>query len=262
MGILQAIIEKKKKALKDAKASLPLSDIKAKIADAEHPRNFLAAVKRAPNDAIKLIAEIKKASPSQGIIRKDFDCLTIAKTYEEKKVDAISVLTEENFFGGNLTFIPRVRKITSMPVLRKDFIFDDYQIFEARAYEADAILLIAAILERSQAAEYLHLARELGLSVLYEIHTPRELETALFIEAEIIGINNRDLDSLRVDVNTTLSLRTHIPREKIVVSESGIKNREDVLKLEERGIDAMLIGTSLMAAGDVGRKIDELRGSL
>jgi indole-3-glycerol phosphate synthase len=159
---------------------------------------------------------------------------------------------------GNITFLPEVKRATSKPVLRKDFIVDAYQIYESRAYEADAILLIAAILEKNQAAEYLHLARELGLSVLFEVHDYRELETGLLLDCDIIGINNRNLGTLLIDMDTTISLRSEIPPGKIVVSESGIKSRSDVHKLREIGVDAILIGTSIMQAEDIGRKIDEL----
>ncbi|MFN3480455.1 MAG: indole-3-glycerol phosphate synthase TrpC, partial [Thermodesulfovibrionales bacterium] len=145
------------------------------------------------------------------------------------------------------------------PVLRKDFIFDDYQIYESRAFGADAILLIGAILEREQAEEYLHMAREIGLAILFEIHDYHDLEKALRIEADIIGINNRDLKTLRVDLNTTFLLKKEIPPERVTVSESGIKSREDVLRLNLAGIDAMLIGTTLMESEDIGKKIEELR---
>jgi indole-3-glycerol phosphate synthase len=262
VGILQTIVSKKKQILKDVKTSVPLRDIKAKITDAGHPRDFRAALKRLPDGNIKLIAEIKKASPSKGVIRTDFNHLTIAKIYEEKPVDAISVLTEENFFMGDLSFIPEVRGITSKPVLRKDFIVDDYQIYESRAYEADAILLIAALLDKNQAAEYLHLAQELGLSILFEIHDYKELEMALLLPCDIIGINNRNLKTLEIDMNTTLTLMREIPSEKIVVSESGINNRTDVRKLQEIGVDAMLIGTSFMGVENIAKKIDELMGPM
>ena len=257
MGILQTIVSKKKQGLRDIKATVPLRELKAKITDTKNTRDFRAAVKRPSDGTIKLIAEIKHASPSQGIIRKDFNHLTIANIYEEKNVHTISVLTEENFFMGNLAFLPEVKKVTSKPVLRKDFIFDAYQIYESRAYEADAILLIAAILEKNQAFEYLHLARELGLSVLFEVHDHQELETALLINSNIIGINNRNLQTLQIDLNTTFALRNEIPTDRIVVSESGIQSRSDVRKLQETGVDAMLIGTSFMQAEDIGKKIDE-----
>lgn len=262
MGILDEIVLKKKETLKEAQSRLSARELKTMINNIEKPRDFKAAVKRSPEEKIKLITEIKKASPSRGVIRKEFDHVSIARIYEEKAVNAVSVLTEENFFQGKLPFLSDVRKIFSRPVLRKDFIFDEYQIYESRAYEADAILLIAAILEKSQASEYLHLAKELGLSVLFEVHDFRELEMALSIETEIIGINNRNLKTLVVDINTTFILKKEIPSQKIVVSESGIKTREDVKNLDVSGIDAMLIGTSLMETQDISGKIEELTGKL
>ncbi|MDI6802017.1 MAG: indole-3-glycerol phosphate synthase TrpC [Thermodesulfovibrionales bacterium] len=251
------IVNKKRESLKHAESRTPLIDLKNRIHDMEGTRDFRSAVKR-DKENIRLIAEIKKASPSKGLIRKDFDPAKIASIYEEKPVNAISVLTEEDFFQGYLSYIQIVKGITRKPVLRKDFIFDEYQIYESRANHADAILLIAAILEKSQAGEYLPLAKELGLYVLFEVHDEDDLEKALVIGADIIGINNRDLKTLKIDLSTTLRLKKEIPAGKIVVTESGIKNRDDVVKLEEAGIDAMLIGTSLMEAEDIGEKIDEL----
>ena len=260
MGILDEIVSKKRERLGIAKSGVPLKGIKSRIADAGKPRDFTSAIKRNSDERIKLIAEIKKASPSKGVIREDFDPLGIASIYE-KKADAISVLTEEDFFQGRLEFISAVKKITTKPLLRKDFIFDEYQIYESRANEADAILLIAAILSKNQAEEYLHLARELGLSVLFEVHDLKELETALSVNADIIGINNRDLKTLKIDLNNTFIIKKEIPSDKIVISESGIKTRDDILRLEAAGIDAVLIGTSFMEAKDIGKKIDELFGS-
>jgi indole-3-glycerol phosphate synthase len=257
MSILNIIVEKKKERLFLSKKKTSLPELKSIIKDTSKPRDFQKVIKRDP-DNIKLIAEIKKASPSKGVIRKDFDPLSIAKIYEEKTVHAVSVLTEEDFFQGSLQFIPQVKQVLTKPVLRKDFIFDEYQIYESRANQADAILLIAAILEKNQAAEYLHLSKELGLSVLFEIHNFEELEMALFIKCDIIGINNRDLKTLKIDIQTTFDIKREIPSDKIVVSESGIKTTEDVNKLREAGIDAMLIGTSFMEANDIGKKIDEL----
>lgn len=262
MGILQEIVSRKNQRLKDSKARLPIKALKTKIADSEKPRDFKTAIKRSMDEKIKLIAEIKKASPSKGIIRKNFDHVLIARTYEEKGVHAVSVLTEEDFFLGNLAFLTNVKKVLTKPILRKDFIFDEYQIYEARANEADAILLIAAILEKNQASEYIHLAKEIGLSVFFEIHDFNELEMALLIDSDIIGINNRDLKTLKVDMNTTFELKKEIPIDKIVVSESGIKTREDVKRLEDARIDAMLIGTSFMETEDIGKKINELMGKM
>ena len=259
MTILHEILSKKKQWLRDIKTSLPLKELKNKITDMKGPRDFKAAIKRSPLE-VKLIAEIKKASPSKGIIRKHFDHISVATIYEEKRVHAVSVLTEEDFFKGSLRFIPEVKKVLTKPVLRKDFIFDEYQIYESRANQADAILLIAAILDKNQAAEYLHLSKELGLSVLFEIHNFDELEAALFINCDIIGINNRDLKTLKIDLRTTFDIKEQIPPDKIVVSESGIKTREDVLRLRDAGIDAMLIGTSFMEAADIGKKVEEMMG--
>ncbi len=260
MSILDKIVERKKESLYHAKAISPLSDLKARLTDLEETRDFISAVKRNPSEPIRLIAEIKRASPSRGVIRKDFNPFEIASIYEKKPVSAISVLTEEDYFQGRLEYLSEVKKLTTKPILRKDFIFDEYQIYESRANGADAILLIAAILEKRQAEEYLHMANELSLSVLFEVHDWRELEMALLIDAAIIGINNRNLKTLQIDINTTFELKKEIPHGKIVVSESGIKTREDVLRLEEAGVDAMLIGTSFMEAGDIGKKIDELGG--
>ena len=260
MGILDEIVSKKRERLGIAKSGVPLKGIKSRIADAGKPRDFRSAIKRNHIGRIKLIAEIKKASPSKGVIREEFDPVEIATIYE-KKADAISVLTEEDFFQGRLEFISAVKKITTIPLLRKDFIFDEYQIYESRANEADAILLIAAILSKNQAEEYLHLARELGLSVLFEVHDLKELETALSVNADIIGINNRDLKTLKIDLNNTFIIKKEIPSDKIVISESGIKTRDDILRLESAGIDAVLIGTSFMEAKDIGKKIEELFGS-
>lgn len=222
----------------------------------DETRDFGSAIKR-NGEKIKLIAELKKASPSKGLIRKDFDPIKICSIYDEKNVNAISVLTEEDFFQGHLSYIKTVKDIASKPILRKDFIFDEYQIYESRVNHADAILLIAAILEKNQAKEYLHLAEELGLHVLFEVHDEYDLEKALSIDADIIGINNRNLKTLKIDLTTTFRLKKDIPRGKTVVSESGIKDRNDVIKLQDAGVDAMLIGTSLMEAEDIGRKIDE-----
>lgn len=259
MSILGRIVEKKREKVGYAKSRVPLSDLKARIPDIEKPRDFKTAIKRGTG-RIRLIAEIKKSSPSKGVIRRDFDSVKIAKIYEDKAVDAISVVTEEDFFSGDLNYVPAVKRAVTRPVLRKDFIFDEYQIYESRAYEADAVLLIASLLDRSRAEEYLHLSSDLGLSVLFEIHDTDELEEALRLDAEIIGINNRDLKTLNLDLETTFMLRKEIPPDRIVVSESGIRTRDDVVRIEEKKLDAMLIGTTLVESQDIGKKIDELRG--
>lgn len=260
MSVLYKIVDIKKERLSQAKSRISVAGLRTVIKDVPPPLNFEQALKR-QDGPIRLIAEVKKASPSKGLIRQDFDHKTIAAIYRENNVNAISVLTEEDFFQGRLEFLTEVKTISLLPVLRKDFIFDEYQIYEARANQADAILLIAAILDEKQAGEYLHITKELGMAVLFEVHDHRELEMALRINAPVIGINNRNLKTLQIDMNTTLELKKEIPADRIIVSESGIRRRDDVLALEQAGIDAMLIGTSLMESADIGRKIAELRGT-
>jgi len=259
MSVLDKIVDRKRERLVEARQKTSRSELITAIRDIEQPRDFNKALRRG-SGGVRLIAEVKKASPSKGLIRQDFDHLRIAAVYEEKKVNAISVLTEEDFFQGRLEFLKEVARRVSMPVLRKDFIFDEYQIYEARAAGADAILLIAAILDKGQAGEYLHLSAELGMGVLFEIHDHEELETALRLNAPVIGINNRNLKTLDIDLATTLVLKKEIPVGRIVVSESGISTRGDVERIEEADVDAMLIGTALMKSNDIGGRIDELRG--
>ena len=262
MGILNDILSRKNEGLKYRKTLLPIQDLKARIKDLPPSRPFKASISRKPEmkEPIRLIAEIKKASPSRGIIRQDFDPLKIASIYEEKGANAISVLTEEHFFKGTLKYLEEIRKVTQRPLLRKDFIIEDYQVYESRAYCADAILLIVAALNKYQLIDLMGLSTELSLDCLVEVHDFKELDTALYSGAEIIGINNRDLKTMEIDINTTTKLIKEIPKEKTVVSESGVKTRQDVTKLEETGVDAILVGTALMESGDIGLKIDELLG--
>jgi indole-3-glycerol phosphate synthase len=259
VSILGEIAKKKKERLTVSKSRVPSRELKARIDDMEKPRDFRAAVRRGDR-SIRLIAEIKKASPSRGVIRANFDPVSIARIYEEKAVDALSVLTEEDFFHGDLGYLLKVREEVTRPILRKDFILDEYQIYESRANGADAVLLIASLLDRGQAQEYLDLCNDLGLSALFEVHSFGEVEEALRLNADIIGINNRDLETLRVDLNTTFLLKKIIPSDRVLVSESGIKTRADVLRLDEEGVDAMLVGTTFMESQGIGKKIDELRG--
>ncbi|GAX62175.1 indole-3-glycerol phosphate synthase [Candidatus Scalindua japonica] len=207
---------------------------------------------------IKFIAEVKKASPSAGIIREDFNYITIAKEYEAGGASAISVLTDKEFFKGDIKYLSEVKETVSLPVLRKDFIIDLYQIYEARAAGADLVLLIARILTKEQIEKFLSLSDELGMECLVEVHDNDELEKVLETEANIIGINNRNLDTFETNLETTLQLCHRIPEGKVVVSESGIKTREDVLVLEKAGIDAILIGETLMRSKDISKKIREL----
>lgn len=256
--ILDEIVRRKRERLQESKIKFPLNDIKEKIRDLAPDREFKKAIKREKGNAIKLIAEIKKASPSRGIIRGDFDPVEIASIYEGKGASSVSVLTEEDFFMGKLSDLSAVRKSVKLPILRKDFIFDDYQVYESRLNGADAILLIASILERLQIEDLMGLAGELGMDSLVEIHNMKELDRALMAEAEIIGINNRNLETLKVDIDTTFKIIRDIPLKKIVVSESGIKGRKDIERIEEERIDAILVGTAFMEADDIGKKVEEL----
>jgi indole-3-glycerol phosphate synthase len=260
MSIINEIMEKKRQRLKEAQELVPLRDVRKKAEQAEEPRDFGAAIGREEGAPLRLIAELKKASPSKGLIRPDFDPAAIAHVYAGK-VDAVSVLTEEDYFQGGLDLIGLVRAACPQPVLRKDFIFDEYQVYEARAAGADAILLIAMALPGSQAEELMELANELEMDVLFEVHEFEDLERALEMEAPIIGVNNRDLRTLEVDLEHTLEIMREVPGGVTVVSESGISTREDVIRLEEAEVDAMLVGTAFMLEDDIAGAIDRLRGN-
>jgi indole-3-glycerol phosphate synthase len=265
--ILEEILFKKKARIEEIKRKRPLNLLISEIKDKKDRncylhhqfviRDFTSGIKR--ENGIKFIGEIKFASPSKGVIRNYHDLSSIAEIYE-KNVDALSVLTEEDFFKGSLLYLEAVKKRVTKPILRKDFIIDEYQVYESLLYGADAILLIASILDKGQSRDYFSLAKELGLSVLFEVHDASELEKALSAGADIIGINNRDLKTMRIDLMTTLSLKPLIPSDKIVVSESGIRTRDDVRRLEDAGIDALLIGTVFMESEDIEKKINELKG--
>lgn len=256
--ILDDIIAYKRQEVSWSRERMPLADVIAMARDMEPVRGFGRAL--SAGGGIRLIAEVKKASPSKGVIREDFDPLEIARIYEDSGAACISVLTDRRFFQGSLDYISLIRPAVAIPLLRKDFIIDAYQIFEARARGADAVLLIAACLEKSQLEDYMGIAGELGLDVLVEAHTYKELDRALLAGAEIIGINNRDLSTFTVDIGTTLSLINDIPDDRIVVSESGIRSRDDVLRLQQAGVDAILVGESLMRERDIGKKVRELLG--
>ncbi len=258
--ILDEIIAYKKNELAETKRRVPLADIKSRAADAGPTRGFGIAL--AGCEEIRLIAEVKKASPSKGVIREDFDPAKIAQSYESSGASCISVLTEQRFFQGRLEYLDAIRKAVTVPLLRKDFIIDTYQIIEARAAGADAVLLIAACLERQQLEDFIGIARQLHLDVLVESHTYRELDKSLLAGAVLVGINNRDLGTFTVDLQTTIDLMRDIPGDRTVVSESGIRTREDVLKLQRSGVDAILVGEGLVREKDIGKKVKELLGKL
>ena len=260
MSILNQIIEHKKEELEAAMRTLPLAELKARISDMEGTKSFMKAIKRDKGGPIRLIAELKKASPSKGLIREDFNLSEIVSIYDSKNVSAISVLTEQRYFSGKLDYLNETRKLTEKPLLRKDFIFDDYQIYEARANSADALLLIAAALKRPHLCHLYGVARELSLDCLVEVHTFKELDMVLQTGAEIIGTNNRDLTTLEINLETTFEFLKDIPDDRIVISESGISTRADVEALEATRVDSMLIGTSIMKSADIAARIDELTG--
>ena len=209
---------------------------------------------------ISIIAEIKKASPSRGVIRRDFDPLAIARIYEQNGAAAISVLTDRTFFQGDLAYLQQVRDITSIPLLRKGFIVDAYQVYETRAAGADALLLIAAALSQAELTDFFALASQLGLHVLLEVHNRQELERSLLTNAPIIGINNRDLKTFRVDLSITTQLARQIPQDRVIVSESGIHDVRQLRFLKGLGVHAVLVGEALMAKEDIGRALRELLG--
>ncbi len=256
--ILDDITAYIKEELAETKRRYPFTEIKARAAGSEPARGFGNAL--AVGGGIRLIAEVKKASPSKGVIRMDFDPVAIAGAYEKSGASCISVLTERKFFQGKLEYLGAIRKIVGLPLLRKDFIVDEYQIHEARAAGADAILLIAACLDKGQLQDYIGIAQQLGLDVLVESHTYRELDKSLLAGAMLVGINNRDLMTFTVSLQTTLDLVKDIPDDCTVVSESGIKTRGDVMNLQQAGVDAILVGESLMRGKDVGKKVKELLG--
>lgn len=256
--ILKEIILKKKQKIELAKQNLPEEELKAKIQGMPQTRPFMEAINK-PRQ-ISLIAEIKKASPSKGVIRENFNLQEIAAIYKEAQVQAVSVLTEEDYFLGNISYINEVKSIIDVPVLRKDFILEPYQIYESRLCGADAVLLIADLLSKDKLVELLEIAESLGLDCLVEAHSEKELKKVLKLKAPIIGINNRDLRTLEVDLKTTEKLFTLIPKDKVVVVESGLKEYKDILFLKILGVQAVLIGEAFMSAENIGRKIEEVMG--
>ena len=259
-SILDRIVAKKREELTVAKATAPLSALRDTIASRPPALDFAGALK---SDRISLIAEVKKASPSRGLLREDFQPRELAATYSGNGAAAISVITDGHFLGepAHLTAVKDSGASGSAPVLRKDFLFDPYQVYEARAIGADTYLLIVDILSPSQLAELIHLGSELGMTPLVETHDADEIATAVEAEARVIGINNRDLHTFNTDLATTESLAPLIPRDKIIVSESGISTPEDLARLQPFGIDAVLVGEALVTATDTSAKVRSLTGS-
>lgn len=256
--ILDKIVDYKRKKLEEEKIITAFNKLVSQIESCNETRNFKKSI--IENKDISIIAEVKKASPSKGVIREDFQPLAIAKEYEKNKVQAISVLTEDKFFQGKDEYLSQIKGITSIPILRKDFIIDPYQIYQARVLGADVILLIAAILTKNELIGFQSIAKEIGLQCLVEVHDEAELNTVLETEAEVIGINNRDLKTFKTTLETTERLMSFIPKDKAVISESGINTRKDMEFLSNLGVQGVLIGESLMRAKSIDEKLRELRG--
>lgn len=257
--ILDEIAGKAKERVREAKMRISLPEIRTRALAADCNTGF-PFEKALSGKEISFICEIKKASPSKGVIAQDFPFVEIAKEYESAGADAISVLTEPYYFQGRDGYLTAVRREVSIPLLRKDFIVDEYMLYEAKLLGADAVLLICSILSAGQMAEYTGIAGELGLSALVEAHDEREIQSALEAGAKIIGVNNRNLKDFTVDISNSLRLRRMIPRDILFVSESGMKTREDIVRLEKNGTDAVLIGETLMRAKDKAAALGRLRG--
>jgi len=255
--ILDDIVKVKRREVAKRKQTTPLSALRAVFGGMPPTRNFRRAL---GGGECSIIAEVKRRSPSRGIIREDFDPVRIAGEYERHGAAAVSVLTDETFFGGSDADLSAVKSAISLPVLRKEFIIDPWQIHETRAIGADALLLIAAILGENQLREYREIAASLSLASLVEVHDRTELETALRAGAEIIGINNRDLKTFMTDIGTSLALAPLVPADRIIVSESGIRSRAEIEVLRQAGVRTFLIGEALVTAPDSGVKLGELLG--
>ncbi|MEW6170220.1 MAG: indole-3-glycerol phosphate synthase TrpC [Candidatus Omnitrophota bacterium] len=256
--IIAKIIKEKRREVSLKKNKVPLKYLLREINKNKTPiRNFQKSLSQ---KGINLIAEIKKASPSKGILSYDFNPLGLAKIYQRSGADALSILTDEKFFKGKLEYIKKIKKITNLPILRKDFIIDAYQVYETKLAGADAILLIASILTKDELKSFLNLSNKLGLHSLVEVHTRNDLKKALAVGAKNIGINNRSLKTFKVDLKTTKKLINFIPHNKIIVSESGINTKNDVLYLKKlKKINAILVGEALVKSKNIKKKIEELK---
>lgn len=255
--ILDDIVAKRKEQLAREKAAVPLEAVKALAESrAEPSKNFAAALR---GSRMAVIAEVKKASPSKGLICADFHPVEIAKAYEQNGANALSVLTEEYYFQGKSDYLRAIRELVGLPILRKDFFIDPYQIYEARAIGADAILLIAALLNTKTLAAFAEIAHSLGLACLTEVHNEEELTSALNAGSDLLGINNRNLKTFEVSLSVTERLAPLVPKDRILISESGIRTNNDMKTVRGHGADAVLIGETLMRSGDIGRSLCELR---
>jgi len=253
---LKKILAHKKESIKKRKKILPRVKLDEMASMIKKPRDFIHSIRK--SDRINIIGELKRASPSAGLIRKEFDIKDLAQKMVKGGAGAISVLTEEKYFKGNLIYLTELHESVDIPILRKDFILDEYQLFESRVYFADAVLLIAGILSFEQLVDYVSICNKLNMSALVEVHNENDVQKALGSRTGIIGINNRSLNDFSVDINTTFKLLPMIPKNKVIVSESGIKTKDDVRRLKEAGVDAVLIGETLMRSENIEEKLKEL----
>jgi indole-3-glycerol phosphate synthase len=256
--ILDKIMATKRVEIERAKAAIPEEQLRGRLEGAPAVRDFFAAL--AAEGPIKLIAEVKKASPSAGVIRADFDPVAIAKVYAAHGATCISVLTDESYFQGRLEYLTQIRAAVGIPVLRKDFILDTYQLVEARVAGADAVLLIAECLDDCSLRKLFNATIELGMTPLVELYEPANLSRVLESGATLIGVNNRNLHSFEVDLEHALRMRRELPEDCVLVAESGIKTHVDVKRLEAAGVDAILVGESLTREADIGTAVDRLLG--
>lgn len=256
--MLNKIVADKRAAVAKAKQALPLEELKARARGPGETRPFAEALRQ--GSPLALVAEIKRQSPSRGVLRERFDPITIAQDYAAAGAHALSVLTDEPYFGGRLEFIREVRQFCDLPVLRKDFILEPYQVYESAAAEADAILLIVAMLEQDTLFELHQLAVSLGMNVLVEVHSEHELTQALGVHAELIGINHRDLHTFTVDLALSEQLVPHIPDEVTIVAESGLTTPHDIQRMRRADVDAVLIGEAFMVQPNIQRAVKELMG--
>ncbi len=257
MSFLEKILEVKSHEVKKLKQKFNLSDFSDFEFFTSPSLDFANKINL--ENQIALIAEIKKASPSKGIINSHFDHLKIAKIYMKNNVAAISVLTDEKFFHGNIDYLHDIAKIKTVPLLRKDFLIDTHQIFEAKAFGADTILLISEALSKNQTTELTHAATELGLSVLLELHSSDQINKIDFTRNNIIGINNRNLNTFEVDINFTLNLKNLMPSDILIVSESGLSKKEKITKIKTRNVNAVLVGEHFMRAENIDDSINEFK---
>ena len=255
--ILDEICANKRVEVEEAKRQTPLHELEERIEQRRKARDFRGALRQ---PGISLIAEVKRASPTLGTFLEKVDPAELAGVYKQSGARAISVLTDEKYFKGTLADLVAVHAAVPVPCIRKEFVVDEYQIYEARAADADAILLIVKCLSDAQIKDYLAIAQSLGMGVLVETHTAEEIERAIGAGAHIIGINNRDLTTFTVDINITLSLKKYVPGGHVLVSESGIHTRDHVRRLEDGGVDAILVGEALVKSGNIAAKIHELLG--